>query len=95
MTRKEREALEMHLGSSVRAYKAVCRGIEDMHCRYPELKEWLSDQDLYNDPIIMEFNELDQRRVYHHDRCLEILKELGIEFKSKGESHEYLLVGWA
>ena len=91
MSRKDRETLEMHLQIAATQYKGRCRAIEEMHIRYPEMKEWLSDKDLYNDPIIMEFNDLDQQRVYYHDRCIEILKDLGIEFKTKGESHEYLL----
>jgi len=93
VTRKDRETLEMHLRTAADQYKRKCRAIEEMHIKYPEMEEWLSDQDLYNDPIIMEFNDLDQQRVYYHERCVGILKDLGIEFKTKGESHEYLLVG--
>ena len=91
MTRKDRDALEMHLQAAVTQYKRICRAIEEMHTRYPEMKEWLSDKDLYNDPIIMEFNDLDQERVYYHERCIEILKDLGIEFKDAEESRAYLL----
>lgn len=90
MTKKERDVLEMHLDNSVVQYKKVCRDIEKMRSRYPELKEWLSDGDLYNDPIIIEFNDLDQQRVAFHGRCLEILKGLGIEFKNREEFHEYV-----
>ncbi len=90
MTKKEREVLEMHLGNSVAQYKKTCRTIEEMHIRYPELDDWLSDGDLYNDPIIIEFNDLDRQRVYIHGRCLEILKELGIEFKNREEFHVFV-----
>jgi len=91
MTRKDRDTLEMHLQVATAGYKRVCRTIEEMEIRYPELKEWLSDGDLYNDPIIIEFNDLDQWRVNIHSRCVEILKELGIEFKDVEESRRYLL----
>jgi len=91
MTKKDREVLEMHLGNAIYQYQKTCRTIMEMHTRYPELDEWLSDADLYNDPIIIEFNDLDQRRVSLHGRCLEILKELGTEFKNREEFHEYLL----
>lgn len=91
MTRKDREALEMHLQNGMTQYKRICKDIEHMNVQYPELKEWLNDKDLYNDPIIMEYNELDQEKVNCHGRCIEILKDLGIEFKDRAESYEYLL----